>query len=337
MTVQNRVTYIDIAKAIGIYLVILGHVVDSGTPIKTFLYSFHMPLFFVLTGMTYKWPLDNSWATIKERLTRYAGVLLVPYVIFALFYSKLTFHNLAYISYASWHTLKMAGSLSSLWFLMALFMSHVYLLFLIKYLPRKFKTKSLSLFILAILSFIVGVLLPYGRKYGYPWMTNVAFVGVSFILLGMFLRKVGEYFINMKLAWRVLLLFLTLFLFLVLFPINNPSPGYVLMADALYGNVILFPITAVLGCVLVIMISQVLDLSLSSHTILLWIGQNTLGIFLIHKFIVSEVRSLFMHINVDYNGVFIATLSSVLVLIISSVLVMIINLFFPELLHYRKK
>lgn len=319
MIVQNRVTYIDIAKAIGIYLVILGHVVDSGTPIKTFLYSFHMPLFFVLTGMTYKWPKDSSWATIKERLTRYAGVLLVPFVIFALFYSRLTIHNLAYISYASWHTLKMAGSLSSLWFLMALFMSHFYLLFLVKFLPRKITANSLALFILAILSFIVGVLLPYGRKYGYPWMTNVAIVGVSFFLIGILLRKMSEYYTKMKLAWRLLILFTTFFLFLVLLPINKPFRGYVLMADALYGNTILFPITAVLGSVSVIMISQVMDLTLSRLTPLLWIGQNTLGIFLIHKFIVRVEHGLFMRINVDHNGVFVACLSSVLVLIASSV------------------
>lgn len=52
---NKRIAYIDIAKGIGILFVMLGHCLYSEeSPIRLFIYSFHMPLFFVLSGMTYK-------------------------------------------------------------------------------------------------------------------------------------------------------------------------------------------------------------------------------------------------------------------------------------------
>ena len=337
MSEQSRVTYIDIAKALAIFLVILGHVVNVGTPVKTILYTFHMPLFFILTGMTYKWPSNGSWHFIKERLARNVGVLLIPYLLFALFYSKLTFSNLAYIGYSSWKTLRMAGSLSSLWFLMALFMSHMYLLIVFKLLPKKYEENMLLLLLIAIVLLTIGVFLPYGGKYGYPWMTNVAFVGSAFILFGKLIRKLVNRFSDMNIAWRLFAFVVTLILFLVMIPVNHPSPGYVLMADGLYGNATIFAVTAFLGSVSVIMFSQISDVLFSRQSFVLWIGKNTLGIFLIHKFIVGGAQTIINNIGYDYNNVAIACATSVIVLMVSCVIVMLINKFVPFLLHYEKR
>lgn len=46
---KKRLEYIDIARGIGIVLVVLGHCLsqlDGG--LRTFIYSFHMPLFFCI-------------------------------------------------------------------------------------------------------------------------------------------------------------------------------------------------------------------------------------------------------------------------------------------------
>ena len=51
---EVRIELIDIAKAITIFLVILGHTTGNcDTPMyRRFLYAFHMPLFFVLASMS---------------------------------------------------------------------------------------------------------------------------------------------------------------------------------------------------------------------------------------------------------------------------------------------
>ena len=48
---KERVTYLDMAKGVGILLVILGHEADLPLAARQFVTSFHMPLFFILSGM----------------------------------------------------------------------------------------------------------------------------------------------------------------------------------------------------------------------------------------------------------------------------------------------
>ena len=51
---KSRIAWIDIAKAIAIFAMIEGHVVAYGGYARNLIYSFHMPLFFILTGFTIK-------------------------------------------------------------------------------------------------------------------------------------------------------------------------------------------------------------------------------------------------------------------------------------------
>lgn len=49
---SKRISWIDLAKGIAIILVIVGHSVWFGTAVRNFIFSFHMPLFFMLSGYT---------------------------------------------------------------------------------------------------------------------------------------------------------------------------------------------------------------------------------------------------------------------------------------------
>ena len=48
---SNRIVWIDIAKGLGIILVIAGHLFRYDSYISTVIFSFHMPLFFFFAGM----------------------------------------------------------------------------------------------------------------------------------------------------------------------------------------------------------------------------------------------------------------------------------------------
>lgn len=99
VSVQNRIDWIDYAKGIGIILVVYGHVlrgmIMASIPCSTtyFLlsdravYGFHMPLFFVLSGLfAEKWLLNNSLShAIESRVSR----LLRPYAIVYLLHGGL--------------------------------------------------------------------------------------------------------------------------------------------------------------------------------------------------------------------------------------------------------
>lgn len=70
---NNRLTYMDIAKGFGILCVIAGHL-DNET-INRFVFSFHMPLFFIISGY-----FLSQKITPKELLYKRCKQLLPPYI-----------------------------------------------------------------------------------------------------------------------------------------------------------------------------------------------------------------------------------------------------------------
>lgn len=75
-----RINWIDWAKTIGIYCVILGHVLDKSITIEyqltKLIYMWHMPLFFFLSGFLCK-KVEGSF---RSELFRNMKTLLVPYL-----------------------------------------------------------------------------------------------------------------------------------------------------------------------------------------------------------------------------------------------------------------
>lgn len=139
MNTQNRDNAIDIAKGIGILLVIVGHTggLPADTYIHHFIYSFHMPLFFILGGFLFK--PSNIGTHIRKDAKR----LLLPYV-FSVFLLTLWFVILGikYDNYGMvWRTLQTGwfGSgqyhaspiwgdyptIGMIWFLLAMFWCRV--------------------------------------------------------------------------------------------------------------------------------------------------------------------------------------------------------------------
>lgn len=72
---KQRFDWLDIAKGIAILLVIVGHTVNNPSLTRQVIFSFHMPLFFILAGYTFR---VKPWGELlKTSFMR----LLVPYVL----------------------------------------------------------------------------------------------------------------------------------------------------------------------------------------------------------------------------------------------------------------
>ncbi len=70
---DQRITWIDMAKGYGILAVFIGHMVQS-SPLGLFVYSFHLPLFFFISGYLFKTD-GNLWHFLKKK----ARSILLPY------------------------------------------------------------------------------------------------------------------------------------------------------------------------------------------------------------------------------------------------------------------
>lgn len=114
-----RVEWIDIARGIRIILVVIGHLCEGVKPLHNIIYSFHMPLFFFLSGYCFK--EQRSW---KDFIINKIRTIIIPWVILGL---------LTYFVYAILNGYEEAlylfkdifFSIGALWFLPVLAISSV--------------------------------------------------------------------------------------------------------------------------------------------------------------------------------------------------------------------
>jgi len=127
-----RVAWVDAAKGVGILLVIAGHVWWRPGPAHHVIYSFHMPLFFLLSG--YMVTPQPGWAL----LARQARSLLIPFAAFSLILIGIDlivehargqvpiFPGLgAGIRAILWRTESLRGPFTILWFIPCLFFTRL--------------------------------------------------------------------------------------------------------------------------------------------------------------------------------------------------------------------
>lgn len=81
---MERKKYLDVAKGIGVILVVLGHLVTYEGAISKWIFSFHMPLFFFCSGMVFKEQkdfIDLLKRSLKKNLKPYVVFLMIGIVI----------------------------------------------------------------------------------------------------------------------------------------------------------------------------------------------------------------------------------------------------------------
>lgn len=72
---KKHLVWLDMAKGIAIALVVLGHCLSYDDPLRDFVYSFHMPIFFVLAGFTMR--SKPRLTVLKSSFER----LIIPYLL----------------------------------------------------------------------------------------------------------------------------------------------------------------------------------------------------------------------------------------------------------------
>lgn len=73
----NRIPVIDIMRGLGIILVVMGHI-SCEPHLSCWIYSFHMPLFFFISGMSF------FVAGKKMYIWKQVKHLLIPYLFFSI-------------------------------------------------------------------------------------------------------------------------------------------------------------------------------------------------------------------------------------------------------------
>ena len=284
-----------------------GHFIESymkaGSPVAAiqykFIYSFHMPLFFILSGYIAREQQNNI--DFGPYLKRKAASRLVPYLFLSILLIIPTFWTTDNTAGLDLNTVDgyVKGISATLfagfpcfniptWFLICLFVVEM-----MHYSTSRFLTSDSRILLIAggyyllgsILAWNGGFLNPlnifsqHGKIYPY-FMILEAFTGYSLYLVGVYLRRNG--FLAGKVPVFKYLLGACACLLLVYFTydLNKgmftiPFYDAVVLAGSSHGNPILFPFTAILGSVLVMILAKLT----TDSKFLIFLGSNTLIIF----------------------------------------------------------
>lgn len=77
---DKHIEWVDILKGIGILLVVLGHQLDNDFTLFKYIYSFHMPLFFFISGFLF--PSNCYKNNLKDYIYKKQITLIRPYFVF---------------------------------------------------------------------------------------------------------------------------------------------------------------------------------------------------------------------------------------------------------------
>ncbi len=133
MIKKDRLFFLDSARGFCMLLVILGHIWESDAPLPVLIYSFHIPLFFIISGILlgYTQTADRDIRTIIR--SRLRG-LIIPYLFFEIVFAGIY----GILNHFDFGNQNIFGALLlnplnvPLWFLPTLFISELLLILLLK-------------------------------------------------------------------------------------------------------------------------------------------------------------------------------------------------------------
>lgn len=294
-TLKHRIEFIDIAKGITMFLVVWGHTASNAelqSPdcllLTRILYSFHMPLFFFLSGLSISSAPITSAVQWKAFLKKTILTIAFPFFIWALIYCSFNYKNLAWVFYGSWYALGKVASLTSLWFLSCLFISKIFVQMVVSFTGRTVWVA------IALAMLLIGVFLPK-ISIGYPWCLDVAFVASSCILFGIILKNwcIGLGVQRLGLLFGMMVLSVAIFVVSVILSGDNFTN--MMMCKAQYGTGLWPFVRAITGGFVILTLSMIIR-KLSKYFdnakvvhVITFIGQYTLGIFILHKPFLQDV------------------------------------------------
>ena len=274
----ERLSWLDVLKGIGIVLVTIGHIYSNRT-IFNWLYSFHMPLFFLAAGWVYK------EKTVITDIKRRIQTIVVPYFSFGLLVllywqvieKRFRDSDMSFID-------SLIGLFSGcydnldfnvhLWFLPCFFVTVVLFNILVN-------GGQKVAYIISMLMSLVYVVLPIPELF---WGFNRVFKYIGFYAVGVFLAGRNTKIADRKIGTGVIAV--------ILLTVN-----FILSIYGLTTGIMWF-VTAFIGVAAMILISQLIN----ENRILQYFGRISLIVLCIHGLvyrIVVKVVSIPLHMGTD--------------------------------------
>lgn len=286
---DKRISWIDMAKGYGTLLVIYSHL--GVGPLWTWIYSFHLPLFFFLSGYVFSTKYD-----FKTFLKKKCVSIVVPY--FCLGIAMVLFEILKQLVKGVFSTESVKDLLQhfvlqqrlwTLWFMACLFFLNILFYLLVKVCKREWMVIALSMILP-----LIG--LYYYKQGGTPlyWNADVCVMAIPFFSLGYFYKlnneKVDAFF---QKKWLSVFLFVFLGIVNILswrLSLDETGLGLEMFASN-YGNPIFTYIAAFAGIFCVVIFSKWFVIEPIRY-----IGENSMIYYAWHQTIMIPIMTKVMSV-----------------------------------------
>lgn len=155
---HTRIVWLDHAKAIGIFFVVWGHMCRSvpystaiADAISRYIYAFHMPLFFMLSGIVFGYQLPQKRKfSFGPEIQRRIRKLLYPYAFWCVIYTLIDCTDSAFYGRSILSAFKngvfdtLTGMKGPMWFLYTLFIIEIVFLLIWKLFKDKGAETSIA-------------------------------------------------------------------------------------------------------------------------------------------------------------------------------------------------
>lgn len=266
----KRIEALDIAKGIGIILVIIGHM--SSSYLRNWIYSFHMPLFFILSGICFKTEKYPSFLPFLKQRVR---TLAIPTL--ALYFIILLLETLTGIKGFDLQQQLKGVHPGVLWFLITLLFSELL------YFPL---SKLTVLWRIPLLFVLVSTGVFFARNHITTFfdLTNIFFSTALYGLGNLFSSSIPSALEHIKQLNKYIIISSTTVAFVIpLLLITTYKEAFDLASNFIPSPVVLYTLSAVTCTFAVITLSTIIPF----QKLLKFFGRNTLILLAFHPLIIA--------------------------------------------------
>ena len=289
----KRIEWIDVSKGITIILMMIGHYVPYGSQVRNFIFAFHMPLFFILSGYTFK------FLNIKKEMLEKNKIEIIRFLFPAFLLTivgQLTIKLLW-----NWQNLSWRDS-----FLLALKRItwgngvdydwkgvHFYALGMPWFLITLIAAKLICNYLgkdklnLALILTLFGVFI--GSQIQIIWNLDLILVALTYIYTGYILKEKRDIYEKYKNYFLIISI--------IFFSCMLSKGKYIEMAIRSYPYGILSVLESVTGSIIAIEFSKYICLTSKIKKFLIKIGRISLIILLVHYFEFLTGVYIFFHMD----------------------------------------
>lgn len=336
---KDRIDWIDNLKAIGIYLMVLGHHETMSNDVVKYIYSFHMPLFFFISGFLFyyeRYPTIKGFALqrIKTLIVPYFVFSFITFIIFVLFTEirhpeqiiasgKVNLIDNFFSIFISANGIIMMSHSPPLWFLTCLFLTEIQFYFICQALGTvNILLKEVILIILVTLIMSIFGYLDYlFLNIHFPWGLETSWTVMIIYASGYLSKQWLQLHIHKLHSNKISFLKILpiIFVLITISIISSQINSFVNLVYNKTGNYLLFLISAFTGIVLFLILSLLLTKvaeQFSLRNILKFIGRNTIFILGFNSIGILMYVALTYALNVqglyDSKSIIVCAASSVI-------------------------